>query len=111
MNPNKEVRVRDPGANVRRFLAREEELRKAGQYVAEEKVLRNQTAWVESSAKNARKIQSRTAQNVHQQELTLMNQELKLVRKARLKEFYEELNEQYEKELNARGLSIVRDRL
>mmetsp|Transcript_12249 Transcript_12249/g.15905 ORF Transcript_12249/g.15905 Transcript_12249/m.15905 type:complete len:112 (+) Transcript_12249:123-458(+) len=111
MDPNQQVRVRNPGENVRRFLAREEELRAASQHCSAERTLRSQSEWVERSAKNVKNIRAKTAIEEQKNELILMNAELKMIRQARLKEFYDQLNEQYEKELNAKGLSFVRDRL
>lgn len=68
------------------------------------------TDWHETQQKyEVSKANKRTQQSI-KEELVEANREMKILRTHRLKELYEREMEEYEAELNAMGLAIVKDR-
>ena len=104
------AKARVPGANVRAFLAREEELRIGRDNVKVTEKARGIAVFEEKGVRKA--ADSRRARQAKEatEELGHLNYELKVRRRARLKDLYGSLEEQYEKELNSMGLAFIKER-
>ena len=69
------------------------------------------TEWHETQKKYEVQKANKASELSIQNELKEANMELKILRKARLTELYQNEMERYEKELNDMGLAIVKDHL
>ncbi|KAF4315292.1 hypothetical protein BBO99_00009114 [Phytophthora kernoviae] len=98
------------GLNVARFIAREDELRQARQYTHFHETNASRALWEEKqnrqSGSGARVQQHKRLE----EERDLMNKEVLMIRQARLKNYYDTCYQEWERELRARGLALVRDR-
>lgn len=104
------AKPRVPGDNVRAFLKREEELRTCREDVKVTEIARGIAIFEEKGVRKA--SDSRRARQAKEatEELGHLNYELKVRRRARLKDLYGSLEEQYEKELNSMGLAFIKER-
>ena len=71
----------------------------------------NITRWSQSGKKAILSASLSRSAAAAQEELVHLNHELKTRRRAKLREFYEECEEKYEKELNEKGLAFVKARV
>ncbi|OWY91262.1 hypothetical protein PHMEG_00040232 [Phytophthora megakarya] len=98
------------GLNVTRFIAREEELHQARKYTQSNETTASRTLWEEKQNRQTGSG-ARTQLNKRlDEERELLNKEVLAIRKARLQKYYETCYEDWEKELRARGLALVRNR-
>ncbi|KAG3244812.1 hypothetical protein PI124_g10422 [Phytophthora idaei] len=98
------------GLNVARFIAREEELHQARKYTYVNETNASRALWEEKqnrlSGSGARIQQNKRLD----EERELLDKEVLAIRQARLQKYYEICYEEWEQELRARGLALVRDR-
>ncbi|CEG47822.1 uncharacterized protein PHALS_05156 [Plasmopara halstedii] len=98
-----------PGSNVGRFIAREEELHQARTYASINETNANRASWEEKqnrlSGSGACIRQSKRLD----EEKELLGKEVLAIRQARLQNYYETCYHEWEQELRARGLALVRD--
>ncbi|GMI00879.1 hypothetical protein TrVE_jg7285 [Triparma verrucosa] len=99
------------GANVEKYMLRTEELRKATEHVANLTKQDAITRWAESGGKQTLGAKQARDSKAAAEELRHLNHELKTRRRAKLREFYMEQEEVYEKELNEMGLAFVKARV
>eukprot|EP00753_Platysulcus_tardus_P015598 PLAT5118.1.p1 GENE.PLAT5118.1~~PLAT5118.1.p1 ORF type:complete len:123 (+),score=48.50 PLAT5118.1:40-369(+) len=85
------------------YAAREREL-------AERERITHRTRWMERDATRPALQSSKLAEEAVEEELRMAGVELKMRRRAALRELYEREMRGYERELNAMGLAIYRDR-
>ncbi|DBA00265.1 TPA: hypothetical protein N0F65_007909 [Lagenidium giganteum] len=98
------------GMNVERFIAREEELHQARQYTKFNVSNSIRSEWEEKQNLRAGSGARLQKQKQLQEELELMNKEVQIVCHERIKAYYEKCYDEWEEELRARGLALVRDR-
>ena len=79
-------------------------------YTRELDAIRRNAEWHETNEKNAVAKRNGFNEKNMDAELEQANEELKILRNQRLKELYTREWEQYEQELNAQGLAILKDR-
>lgn len=111
MPPKKGPKKPSPGDNVRQYLAREAEVQKAKHAVAEQQ---NLSAVAHFEAKGQKKVKATKLRRYNETaaaELESLNHEVTERRRACLKELYLADQEEYEKELNAIGLALVKERI
>ncbi|EEY59296.1 uncharacterized protein PITG_21099 [Phytophthora infestans T30-4] len=98
------------GLNVTRFIAREEELHQARKYTYNNDTNASRALWEEKqnrlSGSGARSQQNKRLD----EERELLDKEALKIRQARLQKYYETCYQEWEQELRARGLALVRDR-
>ncbi|GMH75894.1 hypothetical protein TL16_g06903 [Triparma laevis f. inornata] len=99
------------GANVEKYMLRTEELRKATEHVGNLAKQEAITRWAESGGKQTLGAKQARDSKAAAEELRQLNHELKTRRRAKLREFYLEQEEVYEKELNDMGLAFVKARV
>ncbi|KAE8886026.1 hypothetical protein PF005_g24114 [Phytophthora fragariae] len=98
------------GLNVARFIAREEELHQARKYTHFNETNANRAVWEEKQNRQTGSG-ARIQQNKRlDEERELLNKEVLAIRQARLQKYYETCYQEWEQELRARGLALVRDR-
>uniref|UniRef100_A0A7S2S799 Uncharacterized protein n=1 Tax=Rhizochromulina marina TaxID=1034831 RepID=A0A7S2S799_9STRA len=108
--PPKGAKKKQPGENVRMFLQRQEELQKFQQQIHEQDQLKA-FAYFENKALKKQASEAATrAKKAGVDELECLDIEVKTRRRACLKEFYEQQNQRYAKELEAMGLALSGDR-
>ncbi|GAB9463220.1 hypothetical protein Gpo141_00000687 [Globisporangium polare] len=98
------------GLNVARFIAREEELHQARAYTCGNEATANRARWEEKQNLRAGSGARSQQQKQLVEEMELVNKEVQIVRHERLKQYYESCYEEWDQELRARGLAIIRDR-
>ncbi|ETI31694.1 hypothetical protein F442_21206 [Phytophthora nicotianae P10297] len=98
------------GLNVTRFIAREEELHQARKYTSNNETNASRALWEEKQNRLSGSG-ARTQQNKRlDEERELLDKEVLAIRQARLQRYYEACYQDWEQELRARGLALVRDR-
>lgn len=99
-----------PDFAIQQRIQEEENLYNADFYDKKMKLLGINAGWFEKNKKYEVMKNKRIHDGKIRNELSLTNQEIKMRRRQKLRELYlQELN-QYEAELNQRGLSIVKER-
>ncbi|CAM9665035.1 unnamed protein product [Pylaiella littoralis] len=93
-----------------RARAREADLRRNAENVKIDRTTAALAKWALTSEKAAVRANRGRRLETEKNELELANIELVARRSARLKEFYQQLDERYEAELNARGLALAKER-
>ena len=97
-------------SHMARDRKREAELREAREGVEETMKLAAEANWSRKSASKARRARIARSSAAMQDELAQIAKELRLRRSARLKEYYDECYEQYERELRSMGLAFAKER-
>ncbi|EQC38150.1 hypothetical protein SDRG_04579 [Saprolegnia diclina VS20] len=98
------------GRNVEMFIVREDQLHNAVQHVKASDHLKGRAVWEDRQGKRGMVNQrSRTDKKI-QEEMELANRELLAVRSERIRHYYAKCYMEWDQELNARGLAIVRER-
>ncbi|KAF1323676.1 hypothetical protein FI667_g10361, partial [Globisporangium splendens] len=98
------------GLNVAQFIAREEELHQARKYVSVNEANSSRSRWEEKQNLRTGSGARMQQQKQLEDEMELMNKEVQIVRHERLKKYCGTCYEEWDQELRARGLAIVRDR-
>ncbi|POM57879.1 Hypothetical protein PHPALM_37553 [Phytophthora palmivora] len=98
------------GLNVARFIAREEELYQARKYTHFNETTASRTLWEEKQNRQTGSGPRVQLNKRLDEERELLNKEVLAIRQDRLQKYYENCYQEWEKELRARGLALVRDR-
>ncbi|GLD95867.1 hypothetical protein PINS_up004545 [Pythium insidiosum] len=106
----KPVKKVPSGLNVQRFIAREEELHQARAYAKTNDTNANRARWEEKQNLRSGSGARAKQQSQFTEEMELLNKEVQILRAERLKRYYDACYAQWETELRARGLALVRDR-
>jgi hypothetical protein len=92
-------------------VLRTEQLRKNSEHVAELAKIDSVTRWAESGGKQTLQSKLLREKKVAEEEMSMLNKELKTRRRAKLQDFYAAQEEIYEKELNEKGLAFIKGRV
>ena len=92
-------------------MARTETLRLASEHVASLRKLDCNTKWSESGARQTLASKVGRERKAGEEELRLLGGELKVRRRMKLKEFYEEQDWAYDLELKEMGLAMIKARV
>ncbi|KAL3664839.1 hypothetical protein V7S43_010019 [Phytophthora oleae] len=98
------------GLNVARFIAREEELHQARKYTQFHETNASRALWEEKQNRQTGSGARIQQNKILDEERELLNKEVLVIRQARLQKYYESCYQEWEQELRARGLALVRDR-
>ena len=101
---------RNPEHAIMQRRAREDFETNMTGYTRELDAIRRNAEWHEANEKAGAGKKAKVTEKNMEAELTEANAELKILRNHRLKELYSREWEQYEAELNALGLAILKDR-
>ncbi|CAN0014474.1 unnamed protein product [Ectocarpus sp. 12 AP-2014] len=93
-----------------RARAREAELLRNAQNVQAHDATAALARWALTSEKAAMRAERGRQKEIEKNEMKLANVELVARRSARLKDLYQQLNDRYEVELNAKGLALAKER-
>ena len=99
-----------PDYHIMQRRAREDYEAHFSAYTNELHAIRRNTEWHEANAKYAVSKRNKMNEQVMASELDQANEELKILRNARLKELYDREWQQWEAELHSQGLAILKDR-
>ena len=101
---------RNPEHAIMQRRAREDYTNHFSAYTRELDAIRRNAEWHETNEKFAVSKRNQFNEKNIDAELEQANEELKILRNQRLRELYTREWEQFERELNAQGLAILKDR-
>ncbi|OQR93621.1 hypothetical protein THRCLA_22294 [Thraustotheca clavata] len=98
------------GRNVEMFITREDQLHNALRHVKVSEHIKGRAVWEDHQGRRGMINQRHRMDKQIQEEMEMANRELLAIRSERIRNYYTKSYIEWEQQLNARGLAIVRER-